>query len=111
PGATMGPYGVHWDRGQTWWPMAHAYHEYISRSQLLLRQGRTVADILYMVPEGAPNVFVPPASAIRGDTIGDRRGFNFDGCTATQLKTATVRDGQIIFPGGGQYKVLVLPAT
>ncbi len=22
PGMTMGPYGVHWDRGQTWWPMA-----------------------------------------------------------------------------------------
>ena len=21
PGMKMGPYGVHWDRSQTWWPM------------------------------------------------------------------------------------------
>ena len=33
PGMEMGPYGVHWDRGQTWWPMAAAYHRYITRCQ------------------------------------------------------------------------------
>ena len=66
PGMTMGPYGVHWDRGQTWWPMAGAYHRYISRCQFLLSQGRTVADILYLAPEGAPHVFRPPASALDG---------------------------------------------
>ena len=63
----MGPYGVHWDRGQTWWPMVGAYHRYIARCQHLLRQGRTVADVLYLMPEGAPNVFQPPASAFAGD--------------------------------------------
>ncbi|MCU0784545.1 MAG: glycosyl hydrolase, partial [Verrucomicrobia bacterium] len=26
PGMTMGPYGVHWDRGQTWWPLVADYH-------------------------------------------------------------------------------------
>ena len=41
PGMTMGPYGVHWDRGQTWWTMAPAYHRYISRCQYVLRQGET----------------------------------------------------------------------
>ncbi len=45
PGMTMGPYGVHWDRGQTWWPMAEAYHKYISRCQYILSQGKPVADI------------------------------------------------------------------
>jgi hypothetical protein len=57
PGATMGPYGVHWDRNQTWWPMVGAYHNYISRCQYVLQQGRTVADILYLTPEGSPHVF------------------------------------------------------
>ena len=41
PGMTMGPYGVHWDRSQTWWPMADSYHRYITRCSHILRQGRT----------------------------------------------------------------------
>ncbi|HTJ14208.1 MAG TPA: glycosyl hydrolase, partial [Dinghuibacter sp.] len=112
PGATMGPYGVHWDRSQTWWPMVGAYHTYLSRCGYLLRQGRTVADILYLTPEGSPNVFVPPVSALKGvDTIADRRGFNFDGCAPGELMKATVRDGRIVFPSGATYKILVLPAV
>lgn len=57
PGMTMGPYGVHWDRNQTWWPYASAYHRYVSRCQYLLQKGQTVADVLYLVPEEAPFVF------------------------------------------------------
>nr|WP_068891296.1 glycosyl hydrolase [Pedobacter panaciterrae] len=110
PGATMGPYGVHWDRGQTWWPMAGAYHQYITRCQYLLQQGRTVADILYMTPEGAPHVFVPPASAIQGDTIGNRKGYNFDGCSPLQLMKASVKGKHVVFPSGASYRLLVLPA-
>lgn len=109
PGATMGPYGVHWDRSQTWWPMVGAYHTYVSRCQYLLQQGRTVADVLYLTPEGSPLVFVPPASAIAGDVIGDRKGYNFDGCSPGQLMKASVRDHQVGFPGGATYRLLVLP--
>ncbi len=109
PGATMAQFSVHWDRGQTWWPMVNAYHDYVSRCQFLLRQGRAVADVLYLTPEGAPHVFVPPASALRGDTLGDRKGFNFDGCAPGQLSLASVSEHQIVFPGGGRYRILVLP--
>lgn len=109
PGATMGPYGVHWDRSQTWWPMVGAYHDYVTRSQYLLQQGRTVADILYLTPEGSPLVFVPPASAMVGDTIGDRKGYNFDGCSPAQLMKASVKHNQVVFPGGASYRILVLP--
>jgi hypothetical protein len=110
PGATMGPYGVHWDRSQTWWPMATGYHNYVTRSQYVLQQGRTVADVLYLTPEGSPLVFVPPSSAmVGGDTIGDRRGYNFDGCAPGQLMKATVKNHQVVFPGGASYRLLVLP--
>lgn len=109
PGATMGPYGVHWDRGQTWWPMVSGYHDYVTRCQYILQQGRTVADVLYLTPEGSPLVFVPPASAIVGDTIGDRKGYNFDGCAPGQLMKATVKNHQVVFPGGASYRLLVLP--
>lgn len=111
PGMTMGPYGVHWDRTQTWWPMADAYHRYLTRCGYLLRQGRTVADVLYLIPEGAPNVFQPPLTAFEaGDGRPERRGYNFDGCSATALlKLASVRDGQVVFPSGASYRLLVLP--
>lgn len=111
PGMTMGPYGVHWDRGQTWWPLASAYHEYISRCSFLLQQGVAVADILYLTPEGAPHVFRPPSSAMAGnDTLPDRLGYNFDGCSPALLMAhASVQDQKVIFPGGACYRLLVLP--
>ncbi|MGV8093070.1 MAG: glycosyl hydrolase [Mangrovibacterium sp.] len=110
PGVTMGPYGVHWDRGQTWWPMVHAYHKYVSRCSFLLSQGKAVADILYLTPEGAPYVFRAPQSAFEGtETLPDKRGYSFDGCSPLLLKDAEVHDGRIVFPGGASYRVLVLP--
>ena len=111
PGMTMGPYGVHWDRGQTWWPMAKAYHEYVTRCSHLLRQGVTVSDILYLTPEGAPHVFRAPAGALTGSgPLADKKGYGFDGCSPNILiSRAEVKDGRIAFPGGTSYRLLVLP--
>ena len=111
PGMTMGPYGVHWDRGQTWWSMVSDYHRYITRCSWMLRQGVTVADILYLTPGGAPHVFQPPASALEGEGIlADKRGYSFDGCSPNILiERAQVSNGCISFPGGSTYRLLVLP--
>ncbi len=112
PGATMGPYGVHWDRSQTWWPMVNGYHDYVSRCQYILQQGKHVADILFLTPEGAPHVFKPPFSAMTAsDTIPDRKGYNFDGIAPGQLYRATVENNRIVFPGGASYRILVLPSV
>lgn len=112
PGMTMGPYGVHWDRNQTWWPMASDYHRYVSRCSHLLRQGVSVADILYLTPEGAPHVFLPPESAMEGSgPLRDKKGYSFDGISPNILMArAAVEDGKIVFPGGTSYRMLVLPA-
>lgn len=134
PGMTMGPYGVHHDRSQTWWPMVDGYHKYISRCQYVLQQGQTVADILYLTPEGAPQVFRAPSSALtkgivpdkslvftakeemlQGESkdsfLPDRKGYNFDGCSPSQILKASVVDGKIVFPSGASYYILVLPKT
>ena len=109
PGMTMGPYGVHWERTQTWWDMAPAYHAYLSRCQFMLRRGLPVADILYLAAEGAPHVFRAPASATRGDPP-DRLGYNFDACAPeTLLARVAVEDGRLVLPDGMSYRVLVLP--
>jgi hypothetical protein len=111
PGVTMGPYGVHWDRGQIWWPLASGYHRYITRCQYILSQGKPVADILYLTPEGAPQVFLPPHSAVEGTSVmPDKKGYSFDGCSpAYFIKYASVIDNMIVFPGGASYKILVIP--
>ena len=134
PGMTMGPYGVHHDRGQTWWSMAEAYHKYVARCQYILQQGTPVADILYLTPEGAPQVFRAPASALtkaddltstlsftvkdeiipgqaKEDFMPDRKGYNFDGCSPSQILKASVKNGKIVFPSGASYNLLVLPKT
>lgn len=112
PGMTMGPYGVHWDRNQTWWPMADGYHKYITRCQYLLQHGRSVADILYLTPEGAPQVFKAPTSAFTGEEeLPDRKGYNFDGCSPSELKKAHVENHRIVFPSGSSYNLLVMPAV
>jgi hypothetical protein len=109
PGMTMGPYGVHWERTQTWWHMALAYHRYLARCQFMLRQGLPVADVCFLVAEGAPHVFSPPASATRGSPP-DRLGYNFDGCAPDTLITRlTVKDAKLVLPDGMSYRVLVLP--
>jgi hypothetical protein len=112
PGFTFGPYGVFWNRKQTFWPMVGAYHDYLARCSYLLQQGVTVSDILYLTPEGTPQVFQPPASAMH-DAAGrlpDKKVYSFDGCSPRILMDrAEVRDGRICFPGGTSYRLLVLP--
>ena len=111
PGMTMGPYGVHYERTQTWWPMVGAWHQYLARCQAVLQRGQAVADILYLAPEGAPHVFRPPLSAVRGPKpLVDRQGYNFDGCAPeTLLGGATVKNKRLVLPSGATYRVLVLP--
>jgi len=111
PGFSMGPYGIHWERTQTWWPLISGYHQYLARCQHILQQGTTVVDVLYLLPEGAPEVFTPPESALMiSGTIKDQRGYRFDGCDpASLLKLATVENGLIAFPSGMTYELLVLP--
>ena len=53
PGMSMGAYGLHYERTQTWWEQSKAWHEYLARCQSLLQQGQFVADIAYLAPEGA----------------------------------------------------------
>jgi hypothetical protein len=109
PGLPWGPYGVHWERTQTWWEMAPAYHDYLTRCQALLQTGLPVADILFLDAEGAPNVFRPPVSALLPGEP-DRKGYNFDGCSTGRLiKSASVKNGRIVFPDGMSYSILVLP--
>ena len=108
PGMSMGPWGLHYERTQTWWEQSKAWHEYLARCQHLLQQGLFVADVLYLQPEGAPTRFVVPPGAEIAPHI--RGGYNFDGCNSEVLLTRlSVKDGRLVLPDGMSYRVLVLP--
>ncbi|MBI5708108.1 MAG: hypothetical protein HZC36_14095 [Armatimonadetes bacterium] len=103
PGMTMGPWGLHYERTNTWWELSKPYHEYLARCQYLLQKGQTVVDVLYLAPEGAPSSFVPPEEAIFGPYKGD-------GCPPEALlKLAKAKNGKIVLPSGMTYRALVLP--
>jgi hypothetical protein len=102
PGMTMGPWGLHYERTNTWWELAGPWHEYLARCQYLLRQGDFVADVLYVRPEEAPQEY----------KWHERNGYDYDDCPAGALiERASVKDGRVVLDGGLSYRVLVLPST
>jgi hypothetical protein len=75
----------------------------------MLRKGLPVADVCYLVAEGAPQVFRPPFSALRGNPP-DHSGYNFDGCAPEVFaERMSVTNGRLTLPDGMSYRVLVLP--
>ena len=105
PGATMGPWGLHYERTQTWWEMSSAWHEYLSRCQWMLRQGRFVADLCYLRPELPNQTYFTPAPAIPA-------GYKYDECSAEALiARMSVKDGRLVLPDGMSYRMLVLPPS
>jgi hypothetical protein len=102
PGMTMGPWGQHYERTETWWEESTAWHQYLARCQFMLRQGLFVADICYMQPEMPPQGFVGHP----------RPGYDWDECGAeVVLNRMSVKNGRIVLPDGMSYRLLVLPQT
>lgn len=105
PGMTMGPWGTHLERTQTWWTEARAWMKYIARCQYLLQQGTFVADTLYYAGENAPTDWVyGPAHNPRPPV-----GYDYDSADTVALKRLSVKDGMLVLPSGMRYRVLSLP--
>ena len=103
PGMTMGQWGFHFERTETWWDQGKAWIDYISRCQFLLQQGRAVADAAYFTGESAPvemRIGHPEVPA----------GYDYDAVNAdVLLHGATVKNGRVTLASGANYAVLVLP--
>ncbi len=101
PGVSMGPWGLHYERTETWWEQSKPWHTYLARCQYLLRQGRFAADICYLEPEGSPHHFAAPS------TFGQ---YKYDDCSPeVVLERMTVRNGLLTLPDGMNYRLLALP--
>jgi hypothetical protein len=99
PGMTMGPWGTHYERTQTWWELTPAWHQYLARCQFLLRQGHFVADLCYLESEEPP----------QGFREHPRQGYDWDQCCPEVVLTRMkVEDGRLVLPDGMSYRLLVL---
>ena len=105
PGMTMGPWGIHYERTNTWWEQSKAWLGYLARCQSLLQCGLFVADVAYLGSENSPNSF--PDRVALDPAIP--AGYDFDELPPEALlKFASVRDGRLVLQSGMSYRVLVL---
>jgi hypothetical protein len=106
PGNTM--VGTHLHRNITWAELARPLNEYFARTCFVLQQGRNVADIAYLLPEGAPST-MPIWGA--GTQPAPPEGYDYDFVnTDILLNALTVTDdGKLEIPDRATYRMLVLP--
>jgi hypothetical protein len=112
PGMSMGPWGLHYERTQTWWNLSKPWHDYVARCCFMLRQGNFVADVCYLQAEGAPCRFSSPDTrpSRKNGYPPARPGYNYDGCPAELvLERMEFENGFLTLPGGMKYRILVLP--
>jgi hypothetical protein len=114
PGNTM--VGTHINRNITWAEQAKPFMTYVARVSYMLQQGSAVADIAYLLPEGAPSTMpfwgsglqpAPPAGYdydyVNTDVLLHRISVRADGSVHVE--------GSEAMPAGMDYRLLVLPPT
>ena len=109
PGMTMGPWGMHFERTNTWWEQGREYLSYLSRCQALLQHGVFAADLAYVAEEDANRYtkvtrdeLDPPAP----------EGYDYDVVNAETVVNRMSADprgtSRAVLPDGMSYRVLVL---
>lgn len=107
PGMTMGPFGTHFDRTQTWWKQAKPWLEYQQRCQYLLQEGRFVCDVAWYCPAGY--LYINWGHNPHRMPVPVPNGFTYDFVSDTTLADMKVEKDRIVLPSGQSYSMIVLP--
>lgn len=96
-------FGTEFNRNNTWFSTADDFMKYIKRCNLLLQQGKYVADVAYFIGEDAPKM-----AGIQNPSLPS--GYSCDYINAEVIKNRlAVKDGHLVLPDGMKYRILVLP--
>jgi hypothetical protein len=107
PGNTM--VGTHINRNITWAEEARPFMDYVARVSYMLQQGRFVADLAYLLPEGAPSTMPFWGSGLKP---APPAGYDYDYINTDILLHHTTADANgIHLDSGMTYRLLVLPPT
>lgn len=106
PGLTMGFWGSHFDRTQTWWMNAGVeWFGYHARGSHLLRHGHHAADVLVFVGD------IPHKDGYKRNDLAYELplGINYDCTNANALKDRfSIQNKKLVLPEGNGYSHLVL---
>ncbi|GAB3064685.1 hypothetical protein GCM10027214_33700 [Stenotrophomonas tumulicola] len=102
PGFSLGRYGTHFGRLNTWWPYASDWIAYLSRSQFLLQQGNRVADVVLLVDEDL-------GYALPDAVETSLPGYDFEVAYPADIMAMSVQDGVLRHPRGAAFRLLVTP--
>ena len=96
-------FGNEFNRHNTWFNDLDLFTTYLKRCNLLLQQGRYVADVAYFIGEDAPKM-----TGVRDPELP--KGFSYDYINAEVLeKRISVHNGLLTLPDGVTYRLLILP--
>lgn len=97
------PFGVEFNRLNTWFFDMDVFLNYLKRCNMMLQQGQYVADAAYFIGEDAPKmtgVTDPPLP----------QGYSYDYINGDVIKQRlSVNNGKLVLPNGISYSILVLP--
>jgi hypothetical protein len=105
PGLTLGPFGLWFNRNNTWAEEAKPWVTYLARCSYLLQQGRYAADVAYFYGEEGP------LTAVFGWKPMDDapQGYAFDFVNSdVLLHHMNFVNGRLVTPGGSSYRILYL---
>ncbi|WP_313958585.1 glycosyl hydrolase [Novosphingobium sp. 9] len=105
PGLSLFIFGQYFNRMESWSGMAKPWVDYISRSSLMLQQGRNVADLAYFHGEEAPLTSLYGDKPVADAPVTHAYDFlNFDA-----LNTLLTNDGtDVVTPAGARYRAIYL---
>lgn len=106
PGMTMGPWGFHFERTNTWFYQGAEWIKYITRCQYLLQQGIFSGDVLCYTGQDAPGGDLSMGAYL--PDLPDGYDFQFAD-SEILLKQIKIQDGQIVSRSGMVFRLLVLP--
>jgi hypothetical protein len=102
PGVNAG-FGNEFNRLNTWFYDMDIFLQYIKRCNMMLQQGKYVADVAYFISEDAPKM-----TGVQDPKLP--QGYSFDYINGEVIKTRlTVNNGKLTLPDGMKYSILVLP--
>jgi hypothetical protein len=96
-------FGNEFNRLNTWFYDMDIFLKYIKRCNMMLQQGKYVADVAYFISEDAPKM-----TGVQDPKLP--QGYSFDYINGEVIKNRlSVKDGKLVLPDGMSYSILVLP--
>lgn len=108
PGLSLAIFGQYFNRHESWAEMAKPWVDYISRTSLMLQQGRNVADVAWFIGEESP------VTALYADRVPTNlpTANAWDFVNAGMLADALTNDGgDVVSSGGARYRAIYLGGT